>query len=45
MPRNPHKLNGIHMDANRDPDCHVTFDPLPSSTFSAFSNVARMWYK
>ena len=45
MPRNPHKLNGIHIDANRDPDCHVTFDPLPSSPFSAFFNVARMWHK
>ena len=26
------KLNGIPMDANRDPDCHVTIDPLSSST-------------
>ena len=45
MPRTPFKLNGIHMDVNRDPDCHVTIDPLPSSTFSVFFNVARMWHK
>ena len=28
-----------------DPDCHVTNDPLPSSNFCAFFNVARMWHK
>ena len=45
MPRNSFKLNGIPMDASKDPDYHVTIDPLPSSTFSAFFNLARMWHK